>query len=64
MYVVAINKSTNEVKYYDSLYAVELYLGIDESNIYDIFECDHKCKSGNLYKFDLINLEIYRVINH
>ena len=54
MYVVAINQNTNEVKFYDSLYAVELDLGIDISAVDNIFEGDHKCKSGNSYKFDMI----------
>ena len=58
--VKAINISTNEVSYYDSLYAVQQHLGINAGIVKQVSEKLNNCKTGrskkdgDLYKFEYV----------
>ena len=48
--VKAVNKNTNEVSYYNSMYAIEKYLGINAGIVKMICEGINNCKTGNSKK--------------
>ena len=58
--VKATNISTNEVSYYDSLYAVQQHLGINAGIVKMVSEKQNYCKTGiskkdgNAYKFEYV----------
>ena len=58
--VKAINIYTNEVSYYDSLYAVQQHLGINAGIVKMVSEKQNYCKTGiskkdgNAYKFEYV----------
>lgn len=60
-YIKAINQSTNEITYYNSLYAVHQHIGINPGIIKMVCEGLNNCKSGIskidqcAYKFEYIN---------